>query len=87
MTEPHPKKETQPCDLGCGGTMEKCGDGWYCRNPECGYNYSLVRRASHSDSDVLDKLWWMVEENNSMFIESSTIQRWISELRQQKERE
>jgi hypothetical protein len=35
--------------------MEKCGDGWYCRNPECGYNYSLVRRASHSDN-VLDEL-------------------------------
>lgn len=30
--------------------------------------------------DVLSKLWTMVEENNSMYIESSKLQRWIQEL-------
>jgi hypothetical protein len=31
-------KETLPCI--CGGVMETCGDGWYCKDPECGYNFA-----------------------------------------------
>jgi hypothetical protein len=35
------EKRTQPCP-NCDGLMEGCGNGWYCRNPDCGYNYVIV---------------------------------------------
>jgi len=36
------EKETMLCSY-CGGKMEKCGNGWYCRNPECGFNFVSVK--------------------------------------------
>jgi hypothetical protein len=44
-------KETLPCI--CGGVMEKCGDGWYCKDPECGYNFA---RASKQERPVKECL-------------------------------
>jgi len=39
---PSQEKETMLCSY-CGGKMEKCGNGWYCRNPECGFNFVSVK--------------------------------------------
>ena len=36
------EKRTQPCVNGCGGIMEGCGNSWYCTNPDCGFNYTII---------------------------------------------
>jgi len=69
----------QPCTQGCGGIMHgDNGGGWYCDNPECGFNYVVIPKT---------KVWIVAESRFEWYTikhicktKETAIKRW-TELR------